>query len=262
MRAIETNWEIHVHAGSDFEDFGDSMGGTDIRFSTSCESNTGMIFSAYSRHVDCCESLDSKLARIFSLGVFLNGARRFWQASWDIYPITFYEANDGKSIYKIDATGFDDYPFCSSPEPDISLDKSGFLDPNRHYVSKLIHESKNCRFIRALLIDSGLINTNETSNRILAWSLLYKMLDTVKTSLKNDGESLSPTLISKNDLKKFTGSCNTVATLGVYARHGITEQTRAKATVTDFKEAADIIFPMCREFIKKHKHTEYCCAEP
>lgn len=262
MKGIETNWEIHVNAGSDFEDFGHSMGGTDIRFSTSCESNTGMLFSAYSRHVDCCESLDSKLARIYSLQVFLNGARRFFEQDWDVYPITFYEAYDGESIYKINEVGFDDYPFCTSPEPDLTSDKSGFYDPNRHYVSRLINESKKCRFIRALLIYSGLIKTNETSNRILAWSLLYKMLDTVKTSLSNESVKLEPDLISHFDLKKFTGSCNTVETLGVYARHGITMQSRPKATVTDFKEAADIIFPMCRKFINKHKHTKYCNLDP
>lgn len=262
MKDLDTDWEIHVSAGGDFEDFGHKMGGTDIRFSTSCESDTGMLYSAYSRHVDCCKSLDSKFSRIFSLEVFLNGARRFHESNWNVYPIRFYEVNDGSRTYKIDSTGFDDYPFCTSPEPVIrATEDSGFLDPNRHYVSKLIHESKNCRFIRALLIDSGLISTHKTTSRILSWNLLYKMLDTVKTSLCHDGQQVSPGFISKTDLKKFTSSCNTVAALGVYARHGITGHARSKATVTDFNEAADIIFPMCRDFLRKHKHNESCLTE-
>lgn len=246
-----SSWQIWVSAGADYESFSQCLGGDDIKLSTSDDPETGVVFYAYSRHLDCCGNVDVLKARVFGLQVFLNGAKRLAEKDSETLPISFYAIHDGRQRVDIDSSGFDDFPFCSTPHIELNEEIKAFQNPKRHYVSHLIQLSKTCKYLRSLLIYSGLIDSRETKSRIMSWNMLYKMHDTIKTACKEYNYKRDD-FITNTDLNRFKASCNNFGVIGIYARHGITAGRKPKGTISDFSEASKLIYTYSYNFLQHH----------
>ena len=210
------DWTIELRTGNYMDELSRRFGSRDISLNCSDDPETGHVSWALSYHLNGLMELREVIARAFSLQVFLNGSLRVAAQQAKGVPITFTELVNTNSTqrHRLDNADFEEYPF--SKEPWIDDDPCVFKNPERHPASSLLYWSKKLEPVRIMLIHAGLLSFHDTQSRILAWSTLYKIRDTIihfcKT--KEDKDAVRKTL------KTFDAACNNISVLGIYARHG------------------------------------------
>lgn len=242
------HWEISVDAGSYFESMAQSFGGNDLGFSSLDESHTGKVFLAYSYHADQLPDPGLAGRRIFSLQLLMNGALRVEVGNLSLRPMEFTEFHDGRSVHKVDPSSIEENPFSNVPF--IDQDLSGFRNPKRDGTSHLIFLAKTDEVIRTVLFLAGMIATYTPLLRILSWSTLFKILDTLKHGCRLHGWDVAD-LGSEDDVERFTAACNNASILGLEARHGLSGRQPPTRIMRDFDEAAVLILTMARKYVEK-----------
>jgi hypothetical protein len=248
-------WEVEVNQPPYFQSFIQGVGGV-IGLSYD-DDNNGLINTMYSLHLDAVDDPEIVRARIASFELLLNGSMRLSGQRFDRMPITFvrFMHIKTKEIHSMGATDIADYPF------EVDLPHAALLDNSSNNInasSKLLNLAKDHESIRTLLFMAGLIKTIDTTDRILAWSILYKILETVKYFYKEHSINFD----DKHDHKEvqaFTTACNLRSVLGMYARHGHGKPGKKPPTnvLTDLDDAIKFIFAIanefCKEYIRTHK---------
>ena len=92
----------------------------------------------------------------------------------------------------------------------------------------------------------GLIRTHTVENRIAAWNGLYKIHDCVRMYSKQIAQSWE-SFVASGDMNRFTGTVNSMAILGIFARHGAGSNTPTRV-ITSLEEACSLILPYARKF--------------
>lgn len=250
----EHKWEIHVSAGADFDSFAHQLGGNDIFLSSTEESNTGRLLSAFSYHADQTVDPTAAATRIYSLEVILNGAIRVANGDLKSVPIRFLEFDDGFSRFKVDARALDENPFSNAPF--IDQDLTNFRNPTRHGVSHLIFLAKKSEVIRTILLLAGLIGIHETILRIHSWNCLFRIFETIESECGKDKLNWDLSKFgSTSEISKFKAACNNMCVLGIYSRHGLVSlKPRPKpiTAITDLETASKVILSFAREFLRKY----------
>ena len=210
------DWTIELRTGNYMDELSRRFGSRDISLNCSDDPETGHVSWALSYHLNGLMELREVIARAFSLQVFLNGSLRVAAQQAKGVPITFTELVNTHSTqrHRLDNADFEEYPF--SKEPWIDEDLSVFNDPERHPASSLLYWSKKLEPVRIMLIHAGLLSFHDTQSRILAWSSLYKIRDTILHLCKTPQEEKA----MRKRLKNFDAVCNNISVLGIYARHG------------------------------------------
>lgn len=250
----KSKWEVRVHAGSYYQDLSDRLGGKDISLFAEHDDHTGYVFFMRSPHVDEIDDKEKVGQRLYSLQILLNGAMRVCWKSISHQPVKFDRfalIGDGGGGNVICADTLEDYPFSKNPMIDGFLN-SRYGKPERHCVSYLVFYSKRLEAVRMLLFQAGLISTYTLEGKVLTWGTLYKMLDTIKFYSKEINCDVGDFVKNKSDIKRFTGTCNNIAILGVEARHGQMGWDEPKLLMTDINEACHLILEMSYSFIRKY----------
>lgn len=251
---MEHRWEIAVSCGSYYLSLCSYMRGNNI--SLCYDDEQGMVFYAFSHHVD--ELVDPKMAasRFFSLGLLLNGAIRVaWRRVPEI-PISFgelYSYSPRVRQYAV-ADVIDEYPFSNSEVP---TDAFSTLDAIKsHRPSYLLHLAKTDTFLRHLLFCVGMISDKTQIERIHTWATLYKVLDSIKTGCRELGIRLD-SLCELSEVERFTAACNNESVLGLSARHGLRQNTPPHRVMTSLDEATVFMVTLAGDFVEKHIERKY-----
>ncbi len=244
----EHKWQISVRAGSYYPDLASQLGGNDILLSFEND-YLGMQFFAYSYHIYELEKQEDIAKRLVSLECILNGALRI---AYQKMPTRIYFKSfnliTGGSVSNVYAETFEDCPFSNNANIDVFTE---YTKPEKHIISYWIYLSKRCEAIRILLSQVGLISTSTSNDKILAWSILYKCVDTIKCYCKEANINYK-NLIDESQLDRFTAACNSMSILGIYARHGKTNQEPPSKVITDLDKAISLILSFSNNFIKAY----------
>ena len=252
---FDHKWEISVSAGPYFPSLTQDFFGNDLDFSYENE-HLGMQFFAYSRHIDELDDAKHVARRLFSLQLLLNGALR---AAWQdaaYCPITFTEfvLCDGGGFESVYADVIEDLPFSQNPEIDII--NSARENIKNSYPAYLLYLAKKDECLRSILFLLGLISTNSTTEKILTWGTLYKILDSVKHYSKDIEQSID-NFADTAQISNFTAACNNMSILGLYARHGASGNKPPKNVITDISVAIDLIVKMAAKFCRQYVKIKY-----
>ena len=210
------DWTIELRMENYMDDLSRRFGSRDISLNCSDDPETGHVSWALSYHLNGLMELREVIARAFSLQVFLNGSLRVAAQQVEGISIKFTELvnTDSTQRYRLANADFEEYPF--SQEPWIDEDPCIFKNPERDPASSLLYWSKKLEPVRIMLIHAGLLSFHDTQSRILAWSSLYKIRDTIIHLCKTPQEDKA----MRKLLKNFDAVCNNISVLGIYARHG------------------------------------------
>jgi hypothetical protein len=238
-------WEIVVRSGSYYPALCHSFGRNDFGFA--CDDERGMLFFAYSYHIDDLDDPAEVGRRLFSLELLLNGALRIESQSANIFPTTFPEfaAADGGVTHIVDPSSFDEYPFNSDP----AIDRDVVYIGNR-LAAKLINLAKRDDAIRTLLFLFGMVRLNSPFEKMVSWGTLYRILDTVKYYAK-EGKLACAKLDDKR-VKEFTAAVNSMSILGLNARHGVSGNAPPKHVINDLNSACILMLEIATEFLEKY----------
>lgn len=236
-------WEITVAASGYYPDLAHNFFGNDIDLGYEND-HIGMQFYAYSRHIDelstfpnvscsCCSttSVSSMPVQFLGFSAYENGCR---------YPI---------SAHRIE-----EEPFSHNPR--IDQIHTRYENPRQRYPSYLLYLAKHDPCLRDLLFLLGLISTNTTLENVLAWSTLYKILDSVKHYAKDIDAGIDA-FADPEQLSLFTAACNNTSILGIYARHGASENPPPKRALTDIDDASALIAGMTARFCRSYVAAKY-----
>ena len=247
-------WEVEVNQPPYFQSFIQGIGGV-IGFSYEDDSH-GLMNTMYSLHLDAIDEPEVVKSRIASFELLVNGSMRLSGESHDRMPLTFTRFMNTKTgkIYDMGATDIEENPFETDLPFAALLDNSS---NNKSTSSKLLNLAKDHEPIRTLLFMAGLIKTTDTQDRILAWSILYKMLETVKYFSRENSINFEDKY-DYRDVQAFTTACNLRSVLGIYARHGHGKPGKKAPTnvLTDLDEAIDFIFSIANQFCKDYRQTK------
>ncbi|WP_337883195.1 hypothetical protein [Chromobacterium haemolyticum] len=244
-------WEITVAAGGYYPDLAHNFFGNDIDLGYEND-HIGMQFYAYSRHIDELEDPEHVSQRLYSLQLLLNGALRAAAGSVSSMPVQFlgFSAYENGCSYPISAHQIEEEPFSRNPR--IDQIHTRYENPRQRYPSYLLYLAKHDVCLRDLLFLLGLISTNTTLEKVLAWSTLYKILDSVKHYAKEIDAFADP-----EQLSLFTAACNNTSILGIYARHGASENPPPKRALTDIDDASALIAGMTARFCRCYIAAKY-----
>jgi hypothetical protein len=251
---MEHRWEIAVSSGSYYPSLCSYMRGNDI--SLCYDDEQGMVFYAFSHHADELHDPRMAASRFFSLGLLLNGAIRVaWRRVPEV-PTSFEELYSYSPRVKqyVSADVIDEYPFSNS---DLPTNSFSTLDAIKsHWPSYLLHLAKTDEFLRHLLFCVGMISDKTQIERIHTWATLYKVLDSIKTGCRELGIKLD-SLCKLSEVDRFTAACNNESVLGLYARHGLQQNTPPKRVMTSLDEATQFIVSLAGDFVDKHIETKF-----
>ncbi|PTU63979.1 hypothetical protein DB032_03130 [Chromobacterium sp. Panama] len=248
-------WEITVAAGGYYPDLAHHFFGNDIDLGYEND-HIGMQFYAYSRHIDELDDPDHVSERLYSLQLLLNGALRAAAGCVSSMPIQFlgFSAYENGCSYPVSAHRIEEDPFSRNPR--IDQIHTRYEDPRQRYPSYLLYLAKRDPCLRDLLFLLGLISTNTTLEKVLAWSTLYKILDSVKHYAKEIDAGIDA-FADPEQLSLFTAACNNTSILGIYARHGASENPPPKRALTNIDDASALIAGMTARFCRGYIAAKY-----
>ncbi|KMN76731.1 hypothetical protein VK98_19395 [Chromobacterium sp. LK11] len=248
-------WEITVAAGGYYPDLAHNFFGNDIDLGYEND-HIGMQFYAYSRHIDELDDPEHVSQRLYSLQLLLNGALRAAAGSVSSMPVQFlgFSAYENGCSYPISAHRIEEEPFSRTPR--IDQIHTRYENPRQRYPSYLLYLAKHDPCLRDLLFLLGLISTNTTLEKVLAWSTLYKILDSVKHYAKDIDAGIDA-FANPEQLSLFTAACNNTSILGIYARHGASENPPPKRALTDIDDASALIAGMTARFCRSYVAAKY-----
>lgn len=249
-------WEIGVSAGSYYPSLTQEFWGNDLGLSYEND-HMGMQFFAFSYHIDEIDDVGDVACRLFSLETLLNGALRLSLANNVLAaPVRFtcFALCDGGGRHEVHASNIEDDPF--SHNPDIDRFEHESRPAKGRLSSRIFNLCKQDEALRALVLLVGLISTNSSLEKIMTWSTLYKIYDSVKFHAKANGYDFDKFGDAKR-INQFTAACNNSLLLGVYARHGDMGFKQPKAAITDLDEAIELILDLARNFCRAHLSARY-----
>ncbi|MCX2802000.1 hypothetical protein OQJ68_09395 [Microbulbifer thermotolerans] len=243
-------WEFSVSAGSYYPSLTQSFRGNDISLAYE-DDHLGMQFYGYSSHIDCLSDPSQVAKRLYSLQILLNGALRISSGGVNMMPITFgaFALCDGGCRGSVYADSIEECPFDLSPSIDEGL--PSWNDPKSSLPSLLLNRSKHDEKLRGLLFLVGMISTNSANERVLTWSTLYKILDSVK-HYSSEFSLPYDSFADKDRINEFTAACNNMSILGINARHGASGNKPPKRVITDLAEAIELIVSLSESFVREY----------
>ncbi len=253
-KSMSHKWEFSVSAGSYYPSLTQSFRSNDISLAYDND-HLGMQFYGFSSHIDALSESSHVAKRLYSLQVLLNGALRISNGSISMMPITFEEFAlcDGGSNGSVYADSIEECPFDLNPAIDDKL--PSWNDPTSSFPSLplLVNRSKYDEELRGLMFLVGMISTNSVTEKVLTWSTLYKILDSIKHysskfSLPYDS------FPDKARINEFTAACNNMSILGLNARHGASGNNPPKNVITDLNEAIELIVSLSKFFTEEYLH--------
>ena len=254
-RGCERKWEISVAGGAYLPSLATDWGGGDIEFSF--EDDMGPKTFAYSVHADALSDPKDVAGTLLSLQLLLNGALRLHWSSCDEVPISFMEFVD------LNGSGF--HPVGSGALVETVLNQpidERHLRGGMEYPKTLLRESQSDDPLRALMFQVGLVSRNTFEERVLAWSTLYKIYDTVLTMCKTMGKSAGD-FGDPKELSAFTAACNNSSILGVQSRHGVKNYgSPPKKVITDQSEAVQLIIDFAAKCCREHMGSDSVPSAP
>lgn len=244
-------WIIDVRAGSYFQSLASRLGGSDIHVYAGEDSETGHNFQASSPHADKISSPGPAGKRIYSLNVILNGALRVSGLSLSQKPVTFsrFWDSDRGSVHRVETNLLEERPLSDEPPSDANNTKTEW-GPEVHRVSHLLHLSKRHESVRHILIFAGLLSQETTIEKIHSWNMLYRIYESIRHFCNQYGWDLH-ILVGEDDLNRFTGACNNMSAVGLYARHGVTNRSAPSDYISDLRSASKVILEMAERFLDK-----------
>lgn len=243
-------WEFSISAGSYYPSLTQSFRGNDLSLVYD-DDYLGMQFYGFSSHIDCLEDPSRVAKRLYSLQVLLNGALRISSGGVNMMPITFdkFALCDGGSNGSVHADAIEECPFDLSPSIDAGL--ASWNDPKSSFPSLILNRSKYDKELRGLVFLVGMISTRSATEKILTWSTLYKILDSIKHyssvfSLPYDS------FADKKSINEFTAACNNMSILGINARHGASGNNPPKNVIKDLDKAVALIVSLSNLFVREY----------
>ena len=214
-------------------------------------------YYAYSPHIEKLNDLDHIMKRISSLMLLYNGAQNidFLNLEYKINGIAVIrEPLFEKNLFALD---IEKYPFCND-EKFYSIKcilESYSFEPS--FGNVLFDMSKVDYNIRTILFLAGLIkNTNFFEDRILAWSTLYKIYDSIKY-LCEKLEIRTDELMPNGKIEAFTAACNNMSILGLESRHGLSSRKKPKNVIKDLDEAIKLVLCLSKKCLSQYLCKEY-----
>jgi hypothetical protein len=248
-------WTVLVQAGNYYHDLANHWRGDDVSFCHE-DDERGPHWYAYSAHIDQLTDPAEISRRLFSLQLLLNGALRLDWLSVDRSPVVFTDFAADKGLrHPVSPVDSDPYPFQAVIAPASRPFPKAPETADRHFPALLLHLASRSEELRTILFLVGLIRTHTVENRIAAWSGLYKIHDCI--SHYSPLISMSwQSFVATGDLKKFTGAVNSMAILGIFARHGAGSNTPTKV-ITSLEEACGLILPYARKFCVAYVNAKF-----
>jgi hypothetical protein len=249
---------IVSHNSSYLESLVHSWNSNDLYFTMDYDFSDQRIFSAFSPHIENIKNEKELVKRILSLNILVNGALfvAYAKTKTKIKFINYYieDKEIDSSIKKDGFVGFwtdsiEEYPFENDEDFYIkkenrNLPKKADLDVMLFSISKFDY------IIRTLLYQAGIIFNNGINEKILTWTTLYKMVDTIKVGCKEITIDYK-TFIDETALERFTAACNNPTVLGIYARHGGKGKNVTRIQpITHLEEAISLILCFANRFSK------------
>jgi hypothetical protein len=190
--------------------------------------------------------------RVLGLELLLNGAMRIAHSNCDFIPIRFQEVLHIPSGNRntVSSVAVDDNPFDLPTGVVVPSYNTVYI--NASLQSQLVNLSQTDEAIRTILFLSGLIKTVDLTDRILAWSTLYKIYEAVRHFSNVNSINFS-TLYDNSRVSAFTTACNQMSVLGIYARHGHGRVGKApKNFITELDEAIEIVLNLAKNFCDEY----------
>jgi hypothetical protein len=248
----------HSHYSSYLESLVSSWNSNDLYFTMEYDHLDQRIFSAFSPHIENIKNEKELVKRILSLNILVNGALFVAYAKTRTkVEFTNYHIEDKEIDNTIKKDGFAGFWTDSIEEYPFENDESFYIQEENRNLPKradldvmLFSISKFDYIIRTLLYQAGVIFNNGINEKILTWTTLYKMVDTIKVGCKEVGVDYK-TLIDEVALERFTAACNNPTILGVYARHGGKGRNITRIQpITHIEEAISLILCFANRFSK------------
>lgn len=216
----------------------------------------GMQFFAYSRHIDELDDPKHVAQRLYSLQLILNGALRISWGNANTVPVSFIEffSYNSGARHSVYASTIEECPFNLNSAADVNL--PDWNNPKNRFPSYLVNLSKTDADLRGILFLVGLISSNSPVENILTWGTLYKILDSVKCYSKIYNFKIE-NYADISRINEFTAACNNMSILGLYARHGATENKPPKKVMTDLSEATNLIISLASKFCRAYVTAKY-----
>ena len=195
--------------------------------------------------------------RLFSLQILLTGAKLIEEKGGLRKRIEFnrFKIENHPTLpngsYSVYSDSLEKYPFAGT-------EKDNAANPIFHHPtnlgSALFSVAKIDNIVRSMLYYAGMIRIDHSFDKVLTWTTLYKMLDTIIAGCANIGIGIDQ-FITKANLGRFTSACNNTMILGIEARHGIAKGNRsmpAATPITDIKEATGMILCVSHKFLVEY----------
>ncbi|HAT7741552.1 TPA: hypothetical protein I7167_22020 [Vibrio vulnificus] len=243
-------WEILVNDTPYYPSYTQQIGG--VLALSHEHDELGVYNTAYSGYLEHLTDVKSVSERAFGLELLLNGAMRIAHANCDFIPIHFQEVLHIPTGIRstVSPVAVDDNPF-DLPTGIVAPSYSAVYI-NASLQSQLVNLSQTDEAIRTILFLSGLIKTVDLTDRILAWSTLYKIYETVR-HFSNVNSIDFNALFDNSRVTAFTTACNQMSVLGIYARHGHGKAGRApKNFITELDEAIEIVLNLAKNFCEEY----------
>lgn len=251
------------YPNNDYEHLTQSFKNNDICLNCEYDHSEQIYGLVFTEHIESLTTIEDIAKRLFSIQILLTGARfvelgteTHRRIKFDKFEIKDHDVfSDG--FHNVYSDSIEEYPFENTEEENIenpSLRTPCGLDSMLFSLSKIDY------VIRSLLFQAGMIRTYQSSDKIFTWSVLYKIVDTVKYGCKNIGIDIND-LIESGDLNKFTSACNNSLVLGISARHGLDKKSKIpkKTPITNIEEAVNLILCLSNKFVTKYiKAKRYC----
>ncbi|MCE9564614.1 MAG: hypothetical protein K8U57_21480 [Planctomycetes bacterium] len=249
-------WTILVQAGNYYHDLAAFFCGDDVSLCHE-DDDRGQYTYAYSAHIDNLTDTEDVSKRLFSLQLLLNGSLRLDWLSVDRSPINFTDFAADKGLrHAVSPVDFEPYPFRAVIAPSFRPIPKAPATADRQFPSLLLHLASRSEELRTILFLVGLIRTHTVENRIAAWGTLYKIHDCVRTYSTQIGRKWE-SFVADAEMDKFTASVNSMAILGVFARHGAEKKTPPKRVITSLEEACNLILTYARNFCVAYVNAKF-----
>ena len=208
-------------------------------------------------HIEDLRTKNNIDARIKSLNILLNGSLNIVfnysipKINFKNYCVENIKVSDSINLYQSEF--LEEFPFKGTEE---QYKTNLNLSENDSFQSYLFSISKADFIVRTLLFQAGIIATYSINEKILTWSTLYKIVDTITMGCKEINININ-NLINKKDLKIFTQSCNSPFILGINARHGKGDKNQKILTpLTDINRAIELILCLTKQFLLQYTESK------
>ena len=211
------------------------------------------IYSAYSPHIENLSDINHIMKRVLSLILLYNGSQ--YITDLNLHHKINAIGIEGKGFSEnLWASEIEEYPFEYNEK---FYDKSCFKYIDTPLDTVLFDLTKIDYILRTLLFLAGLISRRDSfEDKILTWSTLYKIYDTVTYGCKEAKININE-LAPKKKIKAFTATCNNMSVLGLNSRHGLDYGKTPKDIIHNLEEAIYIILCLSRNFATRYIKTVY-----